>query len=116
MKGRKPKPTHLHLVNGNPGKRARNRREPKPPHGIPTPPEHLSKEASVAWGLLAAKLEQMGVLTLADAWALEELAETYAEVVYLRGRIDKEGYTQTVTDKNGNERTVSSPLVIQHSD
>lgn len=116
MKGRKPKPTHLHLVNGNPGKRARNKKEPKPQHGRPTPPEHLSKEAAIHWGFFAAKLEGMGVLTLADGPALEELVETYTEVVYLRGLLDSQGYTQIVVDKEGNKRQVNRPTFIQYSD
>lgn len=116
MKGRKPKPSHLHLINGNPGKRSRNRKEPKPKRCIPSPPEHLSDKAKVAWGLLAARLDRMGVLTEADAWALEELAENYVEVVAIRRRIATEGRTQTVETKNGDVRKISNPLVIQHSD
>lgn len=116
MRGRKPKPTHLHLVNGNPGKRARNKKEPKPQRGIPTPPEHLSKEALAVWGQFAARLDSMGVITHADGPALEELTETYAEVVYHRHLLDTTSYTQIVVDQQGNKRRVNSPVFIQYSD
>lgn len=116
MRGRKPKPTYLHLVNGNPGRRPRNRKEPKPPRCIPSPPEHLSDDARVAWSMLAAKLDRMRVLTEADAWALEELAETYVEVVQIRRRIARDGRVLTVKNKRSGTRKISNPLVIQYSD
>ena len=38
MRGRKPTPTHLKLVRGNPGKRPLNASEPKPQLTLPSPP------------------------------------------------------------------------------
>lgn len=38
MRGRKPKPTHLKLLEGNPGHRPINGAEPKPNPGLPTCP------------------------------------------------------------------------------
>lgn len=38
--GTKPKPTHLKLVTGNPGKRTLNRKEAKAKAAIPVPPHH----------------------------------------------------------------------------
>ena len=49
MAGRRPKPTHLKLLNGNPGKRAINPNEPKPPAELPAPPDYLSEIAKVEW-------------------------------------------------------------------
>jgi P27 family predicted phage terminase small subunit len=116
VKGRKPKPTHLHLVNGNPGKRRRNRREPRPARVIPSPPDHMSKKALVAWGALSVKLDRMGVLTEADAWALEQLAENYEEIVKLRKTLTREGRFQTRITKQGEKIKFSHPGVIQLSD
>ena len=42
MKGRKPTPTHLKLVKGNPGKRKLPINEPKPARDFPDVPHHLS--------------------------------------------------------------------------
>lgn len=116
MKGRKPKPSHLHLVNGNPGKRPRKRREPTPDLGIPNPPEHLSPAARIAWGAMAVKLNEMGVLAYADAWALEQLAENYAEILAWRELIEEKGRMVTVTMSNDELRDVVNPACIALSD
>lgn len=116
MKGRKPKPTHLHLINGNPGKRTRNRTEPQPPRGIPNPPEHISDRAKLAWGAMAVKLDEMGVLTYADAWALEQLAENYAEILEWRKIIENTGRMTIITTTKGDERDVVNPACIALSD
>ena len=41
MRGRKPSPTHLKLVKGNPGKRPLNVSEPEPEAVLPCPPAEL---------------------------------------------------------------------------
>ncbi|MGH7717148.1 MAG: phage terminase small subunit P27 family, partial [Vulcanimicrobiaceae bacterium] len=42
MAGRKPKPTHLKLVAGNPGKRPPNENEPQPEGDLEDAPEGLT--------------------------------------------------------------------------
>jgi P27 family predicted phage terminase small subunit len=66
MRGRKPKPTALKLLEGNPGKRALNAHEPRPPTDRPDCPVHLSAEARAEWDRLADTLHAMGVLTRID--------------------------------------------------
>lgn len=80
MAGRRPTPTHLKLIKGNPGKRAINRREPKPRREVPSPPATLCPVSLVAWGKYSVILDRMGVLTEADSGALERLCECYAEM------------------------------------
>ena len=41
MAGRKPKPTAIKELEGNPGKRKLNKKEPKPEKGMPVCPEWL---------------------------------------------------------------------------
>jgi P27 family predicted phage terminase small subunit len=48
-RGRKAKPTHLKLVEGNPGKRAINKNEPKPTGNLVDPPEWLSPSQKEGW-------------------------------------------------------------------
>lgn len=103
MAGRRPKPTHLRVVTGNPGKRPLNQAEPQPRRELPSPPAHLSPEARVAWGRFAQMLDRIGVLTEADAVALEQMAESYAEVVALRADVAENGRFQTVITKSGDE-------------
>ncbi|WP_413732330.1 phage terminase small subunit P27 family [Sodalis sp. RH20] len=101
MAGRRPKPTHLKIVTGNPGKRPLNEDEPKPPREIPSPPAYLSDWGKAAWGRLTLLLDQMGVLTVADTMALERLCDLYAEILRLRNQIDTEGNTYTVETDGG---------------
>lgn len=91
MRGRKPKPSHLKLVTGNPGKRKLNKKEPKPRREIPSPPDHLSDRARVAWGSLSAKLDRLGILTELDDLALERVCELVAEIVEHKADIRQHG-------------------------
>lgn len=99
MAGRRPKPTQLHLVRGNPGKRKRNAREPKPRRVIPSPPADLSEKARTAWGALSVILDRAGLITEADVFALERACETVAEVQELKADIAENGRTQKVKIK-----------------
>jgi P27 family predicted phage terminase small subunit len=78
MRGRKPKPTHLKLVQGNPGKRALNDQEPPAPPAIPKPPSYLTKEAKREWRSLAPMLKAAGLLTNLDGNALGLLCSAIA--------------------------------------
>lgn len=49
MRGRKPKPTHLKLLQGNAGKRAINRNEPQPDGALIEPPGDLPVSALPFW-------------------------------------------------------------------
>ena len=91
MAGRRPKPTPLKLVAGNPGKRKLNAKEPKPKRQIPSCPAYLSDVAKVSWGRLSVMLDRLGVLTEADALALERLCDCYAEILLCRDVIEEKG-------------------------
>lgn len=47
--GRKPKPTHLKLLAGNPGHRPLTPNEPEPEGDLTDPPEWLSESQKDAW-------------------------------------------------------------------
>lgn len=81
MRGRKPKPTHLKLLEGNPGKRAINGAEPKPPRGIPTCPAHLTAPAKAEWKRLAQDLHTVGLLTRVDRGALAAYCQSWGRWV-----------------------------------
>ena len=80
MPGPAPRPTHLKLVKGNPGKRALNKREPKVQPGIPDAPDGMSERARSVWAVVAPKLVAYGVLTELDGYALEQCCEAYAHL------------------------------------
>lgn len=81
VRGRRPKPTALKRLNGNPGKRALNPAEPEPPEGMPTCPDHLSDIAQAEWQRLAETLHDMGVLTVVDRAALAAYCQAYGRWV-----------------------------------
>ena len=66
MRGRKPKPTKLKLLLGNPGHRAINTSEPELPSGTGGPPDHLDSIALGEWARVEAILVSAGVLTEGD--------------------------------------------------
>ena len=110
----KPTPTVLKLIKGNPGKRALNKHEPKPQRGIPKCPAHLDAKAKTAWKNLCHSLDKMGVLTLADSYALEILCSIYARIRDLQKAIRVHGGTTYVTvNITGDEMHKSRPEVSQ---
>lgn len=66
MAGRRPKPTKLKLLHGNPGKRKVSKTEPQPELGIPKPPKWLQGESLDEWNRITPELENTGVMALID--------------------------------------------------
>lgn len=80
--GRKPKPTHLRILEGNPGKRALPRAEPKPKTAAPACPRFLTGEARKEWRRMVALLLPLGLLTQVDRAALAAYCQCWARWVY----------------------------------
>lgn len=78
MRGRKPKPTRLKVLTGNPGKRPLNRDEPRPEPAIPDCPPELSPAAQREWHRLAGEFAALRVLTNLDRAALAAYCGAYA--------------------------------------
>jgi P27 family predicted phage terminase small subunit len=70
MRGRKPIPSAIRAVRGNPGKRTGNEREPEFAAAIPGCPAHLDGEARAEWDRVAKELHDKGVLAQVDRAAL----------------------------------------------
>lgn len=81
MRGRKPVPTALKLINGNPGKRPLNGNEPKPVIAMPTCPAHLSAPAKTEWKRLVRYLHDLGIITELDRSALAAYCQAYGRWV-----------------------------------
>jgi phage terminase small subunit len=79
--GTKPKPTHLKLVTGNPGKRTLNRKEANAKAAIPAPPVHLTADAVEEWNRVAADLYNLGIFSEIDRAALAAYAQAYGRWV-----------------------------------
>jgi P27 family predicted phage terminase small subunit len=91
MRGRKPKPTTLKLLDGNPGKRRLNAREPSAPEGISEPPAWLDDEARAEWFRIVTILADMGVSSTADHAALEAYCTIYSRWVQAEAQVRKFG-------------------------
>lgn len=75
--GRKPTPTALKLVKGNPGKRALNKREAKVPQIKPEAPPFLCPDGQKEWARIVDTLFIAGLLTSLDAAALGAYCASY---------------------------------------
>jgi P27 family predicted phage terminase small subunit len=78
MRGRRPKPTRLKMLTGNPGKRPLNEDEPRPEAAIPDCPAELSPMARKEWERLIVELCALRLLTHLDRAALAAYCGAYA--------------------------------------
>lgn len=90
MRGRKPTPTHLKLLRGNPSHRPLNENEAEVEPGA-EPPSWLTEEALAYWGPTAEKLEKAGLLSVIDADALALYCDSVATYVEATKQIKKLG-------------------------
>lgn len=104
MAGRKPKPTAVKKLEGNPGKRKLNTKEPIPAKGMPECPEWLLAEAKKEWERLADLMNQMGVLTEVDMAAFAAYCQSYARWKEAQEHISSEGSTFEI-DKGYQQQT-----------
>jgi P27 family predicted phage terminase small subunit len=122
MAGRKPKPTALKKLEGNPGKRKLNTKEPMPGKGMPDCPKWLLPEAKMEWERLCVKLSEMGVLTEIDMAAFAAYCQSYARWKEAQQHIDSEG-SIFETDKGYQQQTpwvgianTNQKLMMTHED
>ena len=91
MRGRKPVPTILKRLEGNPGKRRLNDNEPTPPVGTPQIPEHLDEEARSEWSRITKALQEMNLLATTDRTALACYCTLYSRWVQAERDVEKYG-------------------------
>jgi len=87
MRGKKPKPTALKVLQGNPGKRPLPKNEPVA-GGVPTCPSRLSEEAKAAW---QRTLEIAHWITEADREVLVTFCEAIAESAEAEAMLRRKG-------------------------
>ena len=99
--GRKPKPSALKLIEGNPGKRPLPENEPKPEPIAPKCPTWLHKDAKKEWKRIAPQLERLGLLTQVDMAALAGYCESWAQYKRAIEFIHKHGEVYPIKDDEG---------------
>ena len=94
--GRKPKPTNLKRLAGNPGHRPLNEHEPQSQAASTRAPRgRLPVEGKRLWRYLAPRLAELGLLTEMDTTALEMMCLHYATAVQAERLIRREGLVTT---------------------
>lgn len=91
MAGRRPKPTKLKKLAGNPGKRELNKKEPAPESTEPTMPPNLGELAQEEWKSIVAGLRPLGILSSIDGKALAAYCHEYSRWVEAELRVKKFG-------------------------
>lgn len=87
MRGRKPLPTKLKAIRGNPGKRPLNRREPRANPEIPECPPHLDAEAKAEWKRMAKQLHGLGILAKIDRAVLAAYCACWSRWVQAEAKV-----------------------------
>ena len=115
IEGRKPKPTHLKLITGNPGKRRLPTDEIQPAVAFPMPPAHLCDDAKVEWGRIGGELYALQLLTNVDSAVLAAYCQSYAvwkqatEAINTMAKSDQ--LTRGLMIKTTNGNAIQNPLV-----
>ena len=91
QRGRKPKPTAVKVLEGNPGKRSLNTEEPKPEKKAPRCPSWLEEEAKKEWKRMSKQLEHLGILTEIDMAAFAGYCQAYARWKEAEEYISRQG-------------------------
>lgn len=104
MRGRKPLPTALHKLAGNPGKRKPSATEPKPAVRLPSAPSQLGAAGRAEWKRVGKSLLQLGLVSDLDRAALVGYCMAWERALDAQEILKREGLT--IETSNGN--------VIQH--
>jgi P27 family predicted phage terminase small subunit len=98
MKGRKPTPSRLHELRGDPGKRHRSRdSEPRPDalEKAPRPPAHLNRRAAAEWRRIVKELVALRLIAKIDHASLAAYCSAYATYIEADERLKSENWTTT---------------------
>lgn len=113
--GRKPKPTALKLVTGNPGKRPLPKKEAVVALSEPTPPAFLCDDAKVEWGRVCSALFAAGLMTELDRAALSAYCAAYGRWAQAERAINtmagKDGINAALLIKTKEGNAIQNPLV-----
>jgi P27 family predicted phage terminase small subunit len=99
MRGRKPLPSNVVRLRGNPGKRRLNDAEPRPVARVLPCPACLCDEARKEWQRLAKELAELGLLTGLDRGLLAAYCQAHALWVEAVSSIER--YGTMVKSPNG---------------
>jgi len=115
MRGRKPTPTRLKVITGNPGRRPLPDAEPQIPAASLKAPAYLKGDARREWQRVAPALVVSGVLTQADVSSFAAYCTAYGrwrtaeKAIAEMAKRDK--LTQGLMIKTTNGNAIQNPLI-----
>lgn len=89
--GRRPKPTQLKLITGNPGKRKLNENEPQPEAASSEAPEVLGAVGKTEWSRVFPILEKCRMISALDVAALTAYCRAYERWREAEQNVEKQG-------------------------
>jgi P27 family predicted phage terminase small subunit len=116
-RGRKPTPTHLKLVRGNPGKRALPKKGEELPVVIEevSPPPFLSDDAKVEWGRMMQALVALKLVSSLDRSAFAAYCQAYGRWAQaeraLAAMRERDPHSAGLLVKTTGDNIVQNPLV-----
>ena len=113
--GRKPQPTALKILRGNPGKRRLNPNEPQPAavdESFDTPPGELNGDAAARreWERVAPLLRLCGLVSQAERTALLALCQQWSQYLKASQAVRKAGLTLNI-HKGGADIPIANPHI-----
>ena len=113
IKGRKPIPTNLHVLHGNPGKREHPPSAVVVPPKPPALPKYLKGEgreiARAEWRRVVKLLKQTGILSQLDSAALGAYCVSYQRWVEAEAEVRTNG---VITAQGPNGRLKQNPYLL----
>ena len=113
--GRRPKPTHLKLVTGNPGRRPLPVGEARLALALPSVPLHLLPDAVTEWDRVAQELFTAGLLASLDRAVLAAYCQAYARWAQAERALAEMGRRDQLTNglmlKTTGGNAIQNPLV-----
>lgn len=108
-RGRRPLPTNIKILRGNPGRRPLNEHEPDPGKltRLPPPPPELSDEAKAEWRRTGKVLLKAGLFTTLDTAQFAIYCSSYA--LHLKATATLAKTPMLVKRQNGD--LVANPLL-----
>ena len=115
IKGRKPKPTNLKLLQGNAGKRPLNKAdlEVEVLDDVPDCPEWLGEHAKAIWGNVAGWLVGSKILAQSDVHNLEAFCSAYQNYRDASQHIKENGLV--ITNQSGEMKKNPACTVVAES-
>lgn len=111
MAGRTPKPTAMKVLQGNPGKRPLNRREPSFSAEGLSCPRWLTGLARLEWKRVVPLLKEQRLVTAADRVTVEAYCVAYANWRKAEAVLEERGFVMKIETKGGGTYEQQRPEV-----